>query len=274
MVNNEIILTFTTWKRRIGNIPVVLDSILKQTMTPGKIVLNLSSSEFQDKETDIPKNVLLFLKKNNVEINWIDGSNTRQWKKIIPTLNRYPDKWVVCIDDDRIYKPLFIEKLWKKHLDNPNNAITVNRGYRVNGCLQHCGHGTLECARFYNYFKGIDIEEIRKITESSDTMFTFFLNKFGHPLICTDADYSKMYNEIAPLSKSSGTCTRVKHLEIWNWLTKKYGTVKPQMPVIKDNNDSKDILTTMYGDVIKLKIKKTTNNLPNLKNKMVVRKFR
>ena len=267
MVNQNIIVTFTSWKKRIKNIPKVLDTILKQTMLPGKIVLNLSSSEFPNKECDLPEDVVSYLNKNNVEIYWVDGENTRQWKKIIPTLKRYPDKWIICIDDDRLYCENFVENLWKKHLEFPENPITVNGGYRVNGYLQHCGCGTLECAKFYNNFKDVNIDEIRRITESSDTVYTFLLNKNNYPLIYSGRNsYYRPYNEFEPLSKSDGTCTTRKHLEAWNWLIKKYGEIKTTP---KNTIPKEAIVNLMYGDLHVI-----NNKRDLLKKRVVVKKFK
>ena len=266
MVNQNIIVTFTSWKKRIKNIPKVLDTILKQTMLPWKIVLNLSSSEFPNKEGDLPEDVVSYLKKNNVEIYWVDGENTRQWKKIIPTMKRYPDKWTVCIDDDRLYDNNLIEKLWKKHLEFPNNPITTNGGYKVYGCLQHCGCGTLECAKFYNNFNDIDVDEIMAKTESSDTMYTYLLNKNGYPLIYCGMFGSKPYNEVDSLSKMKGTGQKTKHNEIWAWLTKKYGEIKT-MP--KNTIPKESIVNLMYGD-----LHVVNNKRGLLRKKVVVRKFK
>lgn len=267
MINEELIVSMTSWKKRINNIPKVISSIMAQTMKPFRVVLNLSSSEFKQKEYDLPKEVLSFIKEKNVELYWVDGENTKQWKKFIPTMFRYPDKWVVCIDDDLTYEPFFIEMLWKKHLDYPNNPITINGGYKVNGNLQHCGIGTLECFKFYNNFEGIDLNEIRKLTESSDTVYTFLLNNNGHPLIyCGNDKCYKKYNEIDSLSKSVGTCDTRKHLEIWDWLSKKYGEVKTTP---KNTTSKEAIVNLMYGNLHVVNNKKTP-----LKKRVVVRKYR
>jgi len=237
--NANIIVTVTSWKKRINNLPTVFESILKQTKLPNKIVLNLSSEEFPNKENDIPSSIIDFIKKHNIiEIYWVDGPNTRQWKKIIPTILRYPNDWIICIDDDRIYWPQFIETLWNKHLQYPNNAITLNRSYKVNGYCQHCGHGTLECAYFYDNFDGIDFEEIRKNTESSDTTFNYLLNRSGHGLISIDgSDGSRLFNEIEPLRTTRKTGDHNAHIKIWTWLENKYGKIT-EVPTINNNTDN------------------------------------
>ena len=249
--SDTIIITMTSWKKRLGNLPTVLDTIFNQTKMPNKIVINLSSEEFPNKEKDIPSNVLGYIQRHDIiEIYWIDGPNTKQWKKIIPTMLRYPNDWIICIDDDRTYWPQFIETLWDKHLQYPNNAITLNRSYKVYGYRQHCGHGTLERAEFYDNFNGIDVDEIRKFTESSDTMFNYLLHKNAHPLIPIDGpDRSKLFKEIEPLRKSVKTGDTSAHKRIWTWLENKYGKVTCP-PSSIDNNivKKKSPLSVLYHD--------------------------
>lgn len=222
----RIIVTMTSWTKRIKNIPKVIDSIMNQTMKPNLMVVNLSIVEFPKKEESLPNEVLTYINRKhciNIEINWIDGINTRQWKKTIPTMLKYPNDFVICIDDDQLYKDNFIKILWEAHLKYPNNPITVNGGYKVHQCLQHCGHGTLECAKFYNNFNDIDFNELYP-KASSDTFFTFMANKNGNPIIfCGKSLVSTTFNEIEPLSKTEDSKKITKHIEMWDFLTKKYG---------------------------------------------------
>jgi len=71
-MSEKLIITMTTWQKRISNLPVVIDSILNQTKKPDKIVINLSEEEFVNKEKDIPENVLNYLNTHNhiIEIYW------------------------------------------------------------------------------------------------------------------------------------------------------------------------------------------------------------
>lgn len=245
------IITLTSWKKRLGNLPKVLDAILNQTVKPDKIVLNLSSEEFPKKDSEIPVDVLKYLNDNDIEIFWVDGKNTKQWKKIIPTLFRYPNDWVICIDDDRICDTKFIERLWNKHLKEPNEPITINKGYKVKGYLQHCGCGTLECMDFYGGFEGIDINEVAENFSSSDTFYNYVLAKNKHRLIPIDgADGSRNFNSVEPLSKSQGTCTPKNHTALWEWLEKKYGKIVKEVKPVTNKEVSKNIVTSMYGDVV------------------------
>lgn len=263
MVIENLIITMTTWKKRIGNIPMVVDSLLKQKYQAEKIVINLSSSEFTKKTDDFPTEVRSFLEKHNdkVELYWIEGTNTKQWKKTIPTLLRYPESWVICVDDDRLYGENFVKFLWDKHLECPDVPITVNKGCKVNGFLQHCGYGTLEKAQFYNNFQGVNIEEFYQYA-SSDTFFTYMLAKNNFRLRSCMRDDSKGYIEIEPLSRSQGTCSPSIIGDMWQLLSKKYGAVKCDDVRSKVNPDDEKyaLVEAMgYGGQIVIKQRKKFN---------------
>ena len=67
--NIPIIVSMTSWKKRITNVKYVVSSILQGTYKPDKIILNLSTDEFQDKH--IPIVLKLLEKYTIVEINWV-----------------------------------------------------------------------------------------------------------------------------------------------------------------------------------------------------------
>ncbi len=206
----KVIITMTSWKKRIPNVPQVLSTILKQSKMPDKIVINLSSEEFINKEKDLPNNLIDLINKHKdlIEINWIDGPNTKQWKKIIPSLKRFPKDAVICIDDDRLYHRDFVKRMCALHQLNPNNPITLNVNYKINGMVQHCGHGTLDKLEYYIGILDIVDGEVMA-NPSSDTMFTYLCYRSGRKIIPVDKGAlfkdCKLFNEIDPLNKSAKT---------------------------------------------------------------------
>ena len=69
----RIVVSLTSWSKRIGKINVTLDSILKQTLLPDSIELNLSEEEFPNKENDFPVDIQEYLKKHSdlIHCNWV-----------------------------------------------------------------------------------------------------------------------------------------------------------------------------------------------------------
>lgn len=134
----RLIVTFTSWKKRIHNCSHIVDLIKRQTLKPYKIVLNLSSDEFVNKENDLP--IDLLDKRDGIfEIFWVK-ENTKVYKKIIPTLDRFPNDLIVCIDDDIEYPNNAIDILYKKYLTtNRRNPVTAGTWDWEGGIHSHLG---------------------------------------------------------------------------------------------------------------------------------------
>lgn len=216
-----IIVTLTSWTARIHNVVPVLSHFLEhQSVLPDEVVINLSEEEFADVE--LPAELTKFLEENPiVHINWVPGPNTRQWKKIIPTLLSHPNDVVICIDDDMTYKYNLIEVLLKTHEAHPDHPITGNRGYKVHGLLQHCGCCSLDMLRYYPGLEKIDITEFSHLA-SSDTFFTLLAHEGGNdPVpVCEKITWTS-YNPVRPLSFSEGTCKPEKHEEMYAFMQSK-----------------------------------------------------
>lgn len=109
----KIIVSCTTWDKRVEYINLTLDSIINQTLKPDSIELNLSEEEFPNKEQDFPKMIQDYLVVHNdvVNCNWV-GKNTRTFKKIIPTLQKYAQEeeyLFLSVDDDCLYRQDYIQ---------------------------------------------------------------------------------------------------------------------------------------------------------------------
>lgn len=130
MKKEKIIVSFTSWKKRIQYCSQTVDLMLNQTLKPTKIILNLSTDEFVNKEKDLP--IDLVKKQNDVfEIYWVK-ENTKVYKKILPTLERFPEDIIISIDDDIDYPKDFIETQYNKfksiNCENPVTSGTYTWG--------------------------------------------------------------------------------------------------------------------------------------------------
>ena len=166
----NIIISLTSWSKRISNVPKVIDSILQNTTLPDKIVINLSLQEFPNKEKDIPHEVIKYIKQHEIEIIWLE-KNDKAYKKFIPTMMKYPNDAIICIDDDFIYPKDFISTFVKKHKEFPKNPLSGNDVF-VYGVKAHCGCASLIKKRYFGPY----IEELldEKCIEigTSDVFFT------------------------------------------------------------------------------------------------------
>ena len=73
MISEErIIVSLTSWYKRIGNVKTVVESLLNQTLPASKILINLCTEDFPNMEEDLPEDLLELVRNNSnvVEIYW------------------------------------------------------------------------------------------------------------------------------------------------------------------------------------------------------------
>ena len=121
-LDNKLIVSLTSYPLRFKTLPLVLNSILNQSIRPDKIILNI---EYSDKKK-IPNSVLDF---KNIEIKYIKNG-LKAYSKIIPSLKKYSNIYIITFDDDIIYSKKAIEYLVNKSKKNPD-AVIANRIDRI-----------------------------------------------------------------------------------------------------------------------------------------------
>jgi hypothetical protein len=115
-----IIVSLTSFPARINRIWLVIESLLRQTYKPNRIILWLSKEQFADSKS-LPMN-LLRLQSKGVEIKFVDG-DLRSHKKYIYTMALYPDAIVVTVDDDIFYPSHALQYLLDAHRKYPKDVI-------------------------------------------------------------------------------------------------------------------------------------------------------
>ncbi len=129
-MKEKIIVSLTTYPARIQTVNQVIECLLAQTIKPDKIVLWLSYEEFPNRENDLPEQLLKLERENDIfEIDWCH--NIRSYKKLIPTLRKYPNDIIITADDDILYEPCRVENLYKTWQKHKNNIIAHRVHYIV-----------------------------------------------------------------------------------------------------------------------------------------------
>jgi hypothetical protein len=117
------VLSLTTSPRRIEKMQPVIDSIMKQTILPNKIILNLPYVFKRDGSTyDVIPD---FIKSNPlIQINRCEDIGPAT--KVIPTALLFDDleTIIISIDDDIIYPNTMIENLLDYSDDFPESTIS------------------------------------------------------------------------------------------------------------------------------------------------------
>ena len=112
----SIIVSLTSFPERINIVIKTIKTLLNQSLKPDMVILWLAPEQFPNKENDLPQE-LLDLKEYGLTIDWY--KDIRSYKKIIPTLKKYPDSIIITTDDDIYYAPDTVESLYKSYLEHP-----------------------------------------------------------------------------------------------------------------------------------------------------------
>ncbi len=136
--DEELIVSLTTFGKRINEVYLAIESIMQGSMKPNRIILWLAENEFKGKILPI---TLQLQQKRGLEIEYCE--DIRSFKKIVPTMEKYPDACVVTIDDDVMYEFDLLENLVNAHIDNPNDVcacrihrITLNENNTPKSYMQ------------------------------------------------------------------------------------------------------------------------------------------
>lgn len=111
-----VIVSLTTIESRLKKVHITLRSVMNQSVKPEKIILWINDKD----RTKIPSS-LSELTGDLLEIKFT--KHTSSHKKLIPSLETFPDKIIVTCDDDLIYESEWLEKLYRSHLQFPKDII-------------------------------------------------------------------------------------------------------------------------------------------------------
>lgn len=212
--NNKIIISITTYPARINKIWITIESLLRQTYKPNKIILWLARSQFEEQEKNLPKN-LLKLRKRGLDINYCE--DTKSYKKFINTAKTYNDYTIITVDDDVIYPNDLVEKLVDTYKRN-NKCVCCYRAHEIllddnlkpkkynnwnllsNGkkgpsnLLMATGvGGILYPPKFFNY-EMLDIDLIEQLCPSADDIWLKFMElKNGYKVVKVNETCKKWF---------------------------------------------------------------------------------
>ena len=126
----RIIVSLTSYPKRVKTISSVVIALLNQTLKPDAVILWLGEQKFPGKENDLPKE-LLALRKYGLTIAWC--KDLRSYTKLIPALKAYPEDIIITVDDDTYYSPYLVERLYCSY---EGDKKSVHSNY-----VRRIGHG-------------------------------------------------------------------------------------------------------------------------------------
>ena len=73
-----VVVCMTSQTKRIKNVKPVVENIMKNTLQPDRLYLSLSTEEFPNRETDLPKDLIEYFNSDDrLILNWVEGENTK-----------------------------------------------------------------------------------------------------------------------------------------------------------------------------------------------------
>lgn len=123
LTSRKLIVSLTSFPKRIGVVHQALETIYAQTKKADEIVLWLAEEQFPGKEQELPESLLALIRDNRLTVRWCD--DLKGHKKLLYSLQEYPEDVVVTIDDDLLYPKDMLDALYRSYLLHPNAVSTL-----------------------------------------------------------------------------------------------------------------------------------------------------
>lgn len=135
--NPRLVVSFTSWKKRIDYCTVLIKDILaKQTLQPDYIFVVLSDGAFPRYYDDLPKELTEVLNNPKVKLVWNGNIDVKSMKKMLPILPLLnDDDIIISLDDDnydRLPADMFESRV--NDIKKFNRPITYNSPI-MNECI-------------------------------------------------------------------------------------------------------------------------------------------
>ena len=98
-----------------------IDTVYDQSLIPDAIILWLATTDFPNREKDLPQTLIKKAEENNLFIRWY-GSDMKAQDKYVWAVYEYPDDVVISVDDDMLCYDQFTENLYHSYLFYLQNA--------------------------------------------------------------------------------------------------------------------------------------------------------
>ena len=121
-----VIASMTTYPPRIKSAWISIETLLRQTVRPVKLLLVLSIEEFPTQK--LPFRIRAQTRRG-LEILWIDRTSG-SYDKLIPVRKAFPGIAIVTFDDDKYFPPTTMANIYAASLSNPESIIGT-RGWII-----------------------------------------------------------------------------------------------------------------------------------------------
>lgn len=120
----RVVISLTSFPVRMKTVPYTIETLLSQSYRPDEVILWLAEEQFPNRDDDLPYR-LRRLQQYGLTIKWCN--DIRSYKKLVPTVQLYPNDIIVTADDDVYYPPQWLSNLISSY-QKDKSAIHCNRG--------------------------------------------------------------------------------------------------------------------------------------------------
>ena len=124
----QVVVSMTSFPKAIPFAIKAIQSLLKMSVLPDKIVLYLTFSQFKD--NSIPEDLEFLSKSNPIFEIRNYNKDIRSYRKLIPALNDFPEAIIVTVDDDVSYHKHMLRDLLELHEQIPD-AVLAHRVKKI-----------------------------------------------------------------------------------------------------------------------------------------------
>lgn len=117
----SVIVTLTSYPARIRLAAAAVATLLRQDTPPDAVVLWLDEEQFPGREADLPPEITGLFRRG-LEVRWC-RPGLRSYKKLVPSLETWPEGILVTADDDIFYPPHWLGGLLEEHAAHPGDIV-------------------------------------------------------------------------------------------------------------------------------------------------------
>jgi hypothetical protein len=226
------IVSLTSYGKRLADMaPYAIVTLLNQSLKPDKIVLWVAD---EDKK-NIPK-IMEKLVEKGLEIRFCE--DIKSYKKLIPSIENFPEDYIITADDDVYYPYNWFEQLLAEHRKSPKKIIC----HRAHGIKVDEKHNPLpynewdDCIEPGIYFVRIFVSQEQSVSRHQlESVFPTGVAGALYPphSLAKEITNKKLFMKLAPQAD-----------DIWFWamavINKEYfGEISPY--IVIENGYSREL---------------------------------
>lgn len=113
---DNVIVSLTSYGERIRQLKYTLHSLVSQSVRPERMIVNIARED----ETFLTDEVRSF---GRYGVEFFFCRDIRSYKKLLPTLERFPSACIVTADDDICYEKDWLKRFCETHAAHPDDVL-------------------------------------------------------------------------------------------------------------------------------------------------------